>query len=56
MCRALDELEKQGEIYAELRFSRLGQALQRDGRIEELCRAFSEIDYRKKLYQEYGIK
>ena len=71
VCRALDELEMQGKRkgkregkregkrlgkrQAELRFSRLGQALERDGRMSDLSRAFCDTGYRKKLYVEYKI-
>ncbi len=47
--------QKEGEERGEERFSRLIQALFNDGRNEDIKRTFSDIEYRKRLYDEYHI-
>ena len=50
-----EEWHKIGQKEGEERFSRLMQALFNDGRNEDITRTFSDIEYRKRLYDEYHI-
>lgn len=63
MCRAIDEMVKDGEIRGERRgekrgeekMSRLISCLCKEGRTEDIGRAADNIQVRRRLYREYGI-
>lgn len=63
MCKAIDEMVKDGEIRGEKRgekrgeekMSRLISCLCKEGRTEDIGRAADNIQVRRRLYREYGI-
>lgn len=63
MCKAFDEMVKDGEKRGEKRGKRLGEErlgnlmekLLKENRLEDALKASRSISLRKRLYQEYGI-
>lgn len=55
MCRAFDEMIKDGEKRGEKRLGSLMEKLLQSGRLEEALEASSNENLRQKLYQEYSI-
>ena len=51
----LREGRKEGEKESMDRIKRLGERLHTDGRDEEVVKAVTDLDYQKKLMEEYGI-
>jgi len=43
-------------IQGEDKLAKLIEYLLKDNRIEEIRRVSSDVEYRKRLYKEYGIK
>lgn len=55
MCRAFDEMIKDGEKRGEERLGSLMEKLLQSGRLEEALEVSSNENLRQKLYQEYSI-
>ena len=59
MCRAIDEMVKDGEIRGEKRGeARLGRLISRlckEGKMEDIGKAADNIQVRRRPYREYGI-
>ena len=47
---------KEGQKEGENRFATLASALIEEGRAEDILKATKDMEYRKKLYKEYGIQ
>ena len=53
---AKEEGVREGKNAGENQFAALTERMIRDGRTEELLRVSTELEYRKKLYREYGLE
>lgn len=55
MCKAIEDMIKDGEVYGENRLAALTQRLLKDGRMDALELAMADRSYRIQLYGEYQI-
>ena len=55
MCKAIEDLIKDGEAVGEAHLASLVQALLRDGRMDALEQAMADPVYRETLYTEYHL-
>ena len=46
----------EGRIEGETQFAMLTEKLMHDSRSEELLKAVNDVEFREKLYQEYGMR
>ena len=50
------EGRNEGRIEGETQFAMLTEKLMHDSRSEELLKAVNDVEFREKLYQEYGMR
>lgn len=55
MCKAFDEIRKEGEEIGEIRFAALSIRLLNNCRLDDLAKAASDKLFRNKLYQEFQL-
>ena len=55
MCKALDDMVKDGERRGKNQINKLNRLLLADNRQEELLRSVSDRKFQQKLLQEYAL-